>query len=108
MAAAGAECGLNMGTPPGQVPTTAPPTPTKGTATPTPTPTKTPTTSTSLVITVAEIPSGIADYERRDWKHWVDEDGDCQDARLEVLIAESLVAVTFETDRECRVETGRW
>ena len=38
----------------------------------------------------------------------MDEDGDCQDARQEVLIAESLEPVTYETDRECRVEAGRW
>ena len=55
-----------------------------------------------LVITVAAIPADIPDYDRGDWKHWVDEDGDCQDARQEVLIAESLVAVTYETDRKCR------
>ena len=47
-------------------------------------------------------------YERNDWKHWEDHDGDCQDARQEVLIAESLVPVTYKTDRECRVETGWW
>ena len=62
----------------------------------------------TLVITVAEIPSGIPEYDRSDWKHWVDEDGDCQDARQEVLIAESLVKVTYEDDRQCRVATGRW
>ena len=38
----------------------------------------------------------------------MDEDRDCQDARQEVLLAESLVAVTFETDRKCRVVTGQW
>ena len=30
------------------------------------------------------------------------------DARQEVLISESLVEVTFESERKCRVETGRW
>ena len=64
--------------------------------------------ATTLVITVAPIPTGIPDYDRGDWKHWVDADGDCQDARQEVLIAESLEPVTFETDEKCRVETGQW
>ena len=62
----------------------------------------------TLVITVAAIPADIPDYDRSDWRHWVDADGDCQDARQEVLIEESLEPVTFETDRECRVETGQW
>ena len=57
------------------------------------------------MITVAAIPADIPDYDRGDWRHWVDQDGDCQDARQEVLIAESLVTVTFETDRQCRVAT---
>ena len=30
------------------------------------------------------------------------------DARQEVLIAESLVPVTFETDENCRVQASRW
>ena len=64
--------------------------------------------ATTLVITVAEIPANIPDYSRSEWKHWVDADGDCQDARQEVLIAESLETVTYETDRKCRVETGQW
>ena len=62
----------------------------------------------TLVITIAPIPTGIPDYDRGDWRHWVDEDGDCQDARQEVLVSESLDRVTFETDRECRVATGQW
>ena len=97
-------------------PATPTPSPTRmpalDTPTPAPTPTIIPSTSTptpsTLVITVAEIPVGIPDYSRSEWKHWVDSDGDCQDARQEVLIEESLVAVTFETDRKCRVETGQW
>ena len=67
-----------------------------------------PTPATTLVITVVDIPAGIPEYNRDEWKHWTDEDGDCQDARQEVLVSESLEPVVFETDRKCRVATGRW
>ena len=93
LASAGTECGLDMGPAPSQAPATPPPAP---------------TSTTTLVITVAPITAGIPDYARDDWKHWTDADGDCQDARQESLVAESLVPVIFETDRECRVATGRW
>ena len=88
-------------------------TPANTPSTPTVTATKVPSTpaatdATTLVITVAEIPAGIPEYDRGEWRHWTDEDGDCQDARQEVLIAESLVEVTYEDDRRCRVATGRW
>ena len=63
---------------------------------------------TTLTIAVSPIPSDIPDYSRSQWKHWADEDGDCQDARQEVLIAESLGEITFESAKMCRVETGRW
>ena len=120
LAKAGADCELDMGPAPGQAPVTPPPTPTveaptpvstpvPATATSTPVPTGAgPTATTTLVITVAPIPADIPEYDRGDWKHWVDSDGDCQDARQEVLVAESLEQVTFETDRGCRVETGQW
>ena len=75
---------------------------------PPPTPPSTSTPTTTLVITIAPIPAGIPEYDRSDWRHWIDEDGDCQDARQEVLVEESLTPVTFETDRECRVASGRW
>ena len=55
---------------------------TKVTTAPAPTPTMTPTETTDLVMTVAAIP----EYSRSEWKHWTDEDGDCQDARQKVLI----------------------
>ena len=42
---------------------------------------------TPLVTTaLAECPP----YDRKAWKHWIDEDKDCQNARHEVLIEESL------------------
>jgi len=47
-------------------------------------------------------------YNRANWKHWIDEDTDCQDTRQEVLIEESLTEVTFEDSRECRVASGTW
>ena len=80
----------------------------EGTSEPPPETPATPTPSATLTITVAPMPTGIPEYDRSDWRHWIDEDGDCQDARQEVLVEESLVEVTFETDRKCRVETGRW
>ena len=57
---------------------------------------------------MAPIPPDIPGYGRSEWKHWGVEDGDCQDARQEVLIAESLVEVTFESAKMCRVKTDRW
>ena len=125
LASAGTECELDMG-PASQAPVTPPPAPTATTeaatpapitTTPGPTPTRmptkapstsTPTPTTTLVITVAPIPTDIPLYSRSQWKHWEDHDGDCQDARQEVLIGESLLPVTYKTDRECRVEAGRW
>ena len=64
--------------------------------------------STALVIIIAPIPADIPEYDHSDWRHCVDEDGDCRDAQQEVLVQESLDEVTFETDRGCRVATGRW
>ena len=126
LAKAGAECGLEMGPLPGHPPGNPPPAPNATSEAPTPAPTTTthgstptrmtttatptpaPTPATTLVITVAPIPADIPEYDRSDWKHWIDADGDCQDARQEVLIEESLEQVTFETDEKCRVETGWW
>ena len=113
LASAGAECGLDMGPVPGQAPATSPPAPTPtatmeaptpttpgstptrtpGTPTPSPTPalstatsTPAPEPATILATTISPIPADIPKYARGNWKHWVDEDGDCQDARQEVLV----------------------
>ena len=85
-------------------------TPVPPTATSTPVPTReAPTTTTTLLITVAPIQADIPEVRTgRTGGTGRTHDGDCQDARQEALIAESLVDVTFETDRQCRVESGRW
>ena len=97
---------------------TAPPTetPTPEPHLPTPTPTALPArptatstgTATILRVTVSAVPATLPDYDRQDWKHWTDADGDCQDARNEVLVAESKTAVDYRTDRQCRVSAGEW
>ena len=59
-------------------------------------------------LTIDSIPEDIPSYDRSEWNHWIDEDGDCQDARQEVLIAESRSDVTFSNGSECRVAQGQW
>ena len=96
---------------------TATPTPASSTDTATSIPTLEPTTdaltpaarpANTLAIIVAPIPEDIPEYSRSQYKHWIDEDGDCQDARQEALISESLIEVIFESERKCRVAMGRW
>ena len=57
---------------------------------------------------VAPVAADLPEYNRLEWRHWTDEDDDCQDARQEALIAESATPVTFKSDKQCRVAEGRW
>ena len=95
-------------------PTAQPPaTPTPGvtvtTAPPSPPATSTPGLESVLSrLILAPVPAQLPDYTRSDWRHWVDANRDCQDARQEVLIAESTEPVVFKSEDQCRVESGLW
>jgi hypothetical protein len=51
---------------------------------------------------------GGESYNRKDWPHWIDMDGDCQNERAEALIAASLTEVKFKRDKNCVVSQGKW
>ena len=77
--------------------------------------TTTTTTTTTIIVAVdypqliiSEISSSIPEYDRDDWNHWIDENGDCQNTRHEVLIEESFETVTYTSDTYCSVSTGKW
>ena len=74
-----------------------------------PTTTTTTASSTSYPqLVIREVSSSIPIYDRDDWSHWSDDDGDCQNIRHEVLQDETFEAVTFTTSSNCYVDTGKW
>ena len=61
-----------------------------------------------MSIAVAPISGDLPAYDRDEWRHWIDEDGDCQDTRQEALVAESISAVEYTGSDQCRVASGEW
>ena len=67
------------------------------------------TTIPVLLVWVVRAQAGeIPPYDRRAWGGWPDGDGDCQDLRAELLVAQSRVPVTFREGGACVVATGEW
>lgn len=61
-----------------------------------------------FLLLVPQYVFGAVDYDRNLYlKRWLDADRDCQNTRQEVLIAESIVPVTFD-EKGCKVIAGRW
>jgi hypothetical protein len=78
-----------------------------------PAPAQAATFSGTLAQAVAAVPTaaeGNTGYDRTLFKHWVDANGDCQNARAEVLISEAEpdTPITYTTSGKCTVSTGRW
>ena len=57
---------------------------------------------------IGSIPANLPTYSRTQWSHWSDDDGDCQNTRHEVLIAESFSTISFKGTKTCQVDTGQW
>ncbi|TAM48246.1 MAG: HNH endonuclease [Gammaproteobacteria bacterium] len=51
---------------------------------------------------------GYVAYKRTFYKHWIDEDGDCQDTRQEVLIRDADAKVAYQDEDHCKVEASAW
>jgi hypothetical protein len=78
-----------------------------------PAPAQAATFSGTLAQAVAAVPTAAesnSGYDRTLFKHWVDANGDCQNARAEVLISEAEpdTPLTYTTSGKCTVSTGRW
>ena len=98
--------------PPGLPVTALPPTPIPPTNTPVPqVPAVPPSTGDPHRNMLVQLPVGNRShhdtYDRDEWNHWVDDDRDCENARAEVLIAESRQSVTYRSNG-CTVDTGLW
>ncbi len=46
-------------------------------------------------------------YKRKNWKHWIDADKDCQDTRQETLIRDGK-EIAYKSSRRCKVQSGVW
>ncbi|WP_018691872.1 HNH endonuclease [Algicola sagamiensis] len=47
-------------------------------------------------------------YSRKNWRHWLDADKDCQNTRVEVLLRDAKHEVSSWQTKRCKVKTGAW
>lgn len=52
--------------------------------------------------------SGLKSFDRDDWPHWVDSDGDGQDTRAEILIRDNSGELKFKRNEGNHVTWGKW
>ena len=60
----------------------------------------------TIGLALALVAGAAAAYDRADYPHWIDSDGDGQDTRQEILIRDSQIPVTFRPDG--KVAGGLW
>ena len=62
----------------------------------------------TLMLLIISFP--VNAYDRKEWKHWVDDDKDCMNTRHEVLEARSTVKVKYRKSKRgnCSVVSGKW
>ena len=53
-------------------------------------------------------PLKLKSYRREDWPHWIDENGDCQNTRAEILIRDNVGQLKFKRNKQCNVSWGKW
>jgi hypothetical protein len=58
-------------------------------------------------VTMAPKEPAPGPYVRSEWKHWIDEDKDCEDTRAEILKQRSEVPVKIDP-KSCTVRSGSW
>jgi len=65
--------------------------------------------SSSVSATKQKTSIQSSSYSRKMFGHgWADSNKDCQNSRMETLIAYSLSPVRFKTEKECMVISGKW
>ena len=57
---------------------------------------------------LSHVEASCPKYNRKDYRHWIDSDRNCQNTRNEVLIQESLEPVSYKSSKGCKVSSGRW
>ena len=58
-------------------------------------------------LNISPLPQNLPPYNRKSWRHWIDEDSDCQNTRHEELLEESAEPVQFTNSKEW-IENNRF